>query len=95
MRKVTRLIKEAFEQGKHLKVGNTSTDGRSVFLHGNEIIKRDLSGMVWFTFAGWGTSTTRERIKGITGANVYQPKHEQYVYGKVTLDLHHWHHVRK
>ena len=35
MRKVTEQIKQAFEQGKSKKVGNTETDGTSVFLHGN------------------------------------------------------------
>ena len=94
MRKVTQSIKTAFEQGNHLKVGNTRTNGKSVFLHGNEIIRRDHSGRIWFTFAGWGTPTTRERIKGITGADVYQCKHEQHVYGEKVVDLSEWHHVR-
>mgnify|MGYP005838283939 CR=1 FL=1 len=40
MRKVTQQIKKAFEKGESLKVGNTRTDGKSVFLHGNEIVKR-------------------------------------------------------
>lgn len=72
MRKVTERIKQAFEQGVSLKVGNTRTDGTSVFLHGNEIIKRDASGLVMATLAGWNTPTTRERINGITGLGIYQ-----------------------
>ena len=72
MRKVTERIKKAFEQGVSLKVGNTRTDGTSVFLHGNEIIKRDASGLVMATLAGWNTPTTRERINGITGLGIYQ-----------------------
>lgn len=72
MRKVTERIKQAFEQGVSLKVGNTRTDGTSVFLHGNEIIKRDASGLVMATLAGWNTPTTRERVNGITGLGIYQ-----------------------
>lgn len=72
MRKVTQQIKQAFEQGKHLKVGNTSTNGTSVFLHGNEIVKRDPSGLIMATLAGWNTPTTRERINGITGLGIHQ-----------------------
>jgi len=72
MRKVTQQIKEAFEQGKSLKVGNTRTNGTSVFLHGNEIVKRDPSGLVMATLAGWNTPTTRERVNGITGLGIHQ-----------------------
>jgi hypothetical protein len=72
MRKVTEQIKQAFNQGLSKKVGNTRTDGNSVFLHGNEIIKRDASGLVMATLAGWNTPTTRERINGITGLGIYQ-----------------------
>ena len=72
MRKVTEQIKKAFEQGESLKVGNTRTDGTSVFLHGNEIIRRDISGIVFATLAGWNTPTTRERVNGITGMSFHQ-----------------------
>jgi hypothetical protein len=67
MRKVTQQIKEAFDQGTSKKVGNTRTDGQTVWLHGNEIIKRDAVGLVFATLAGWNTPTTRERVNGITG----------------------------
>ena len=72
MRKVTEQIKTAFENGESLKVGNTRTDGTSVFLHGNEIIRRDVSGIVFATLAGWNTPTTRERVNGITGMGFHQ-----------------------
>jgi hypothetical protein len=72
MRQVTQKIKQAFEKGISLKVGNTRTDGTSVFLHGNEIVKRDPSGLVMATLAGWNTPTTRERVNGITGMNFHQ-----------------------
>lgn len=72
MRKATEQIKKAFEQGKSKKVGNTETNGTSVFLHGNEIVRRDPSGLIFATLAGWNTSTTRERVNGITGMNFHQ-----------------------
>ncbi len=72
MIKVTQQIKKAFEQGTSLKIGNTRTNGTSVFLHGNEIVKRDPSGLVMATLAGWNTPTTRERVNGITGLGIHQ-----------------------
>ena len=72
MRKVTAQIKQAFEQGEPLKIGNTRTDGTSVFLHGNEIIRRDISGLVFATLAGHNTRTTRERVNGIAGMGFHQ-----------------------
>jgi len=72
MRKVTEEIKIAFENGESKKVGNTRTDGTSVFLHGNEIVRREPSGLVLATLAGWNTPTTRERVNGITGMNFHQ-----------------------
>ena len=59
MRKVTEQIKQAFFERKAKTIGNTHTDGESVWLHGNEIIKRDSSGLIFWTLAGWNTPTTR------------------------------------
>jgi hypothetical protein len=72
MRQVTEQIKRAFENRQSLKVGNTSTDGGSVYLHGNEIVRRDISGIVFATLAGYNTRTTRERLNGITGMRFHQ-----------------------
>jgi len=72
MRKVTEQIKQAFEQGTSRKVGNTETDGQTVWLHGNAIVKRDPSGLILATLAGWNTPTTRERVNGITGLGIHQ-----------------------
>lgn len=89
MRKVTKRIKKAFEQGTALKVDNTSTDGTSVFLYGNEIIRRESSGLVVATLAGWNTSTTRERINGITGLDIYQKNFVPMLNGQ-EIDAHDW-----
>ena len=72
MRKVTQQIKKAFNQGKSLKVGNTRTDGQTIWLHGNANVKRDPGGMVRWSLAGWNTPTTRERVNGIANAGVRQ-----------------------
>lgn len=82
MRKVTERIKKAFEQGKTLKIGSTRTNGTSVFLHGNEIVRRDVSGLVFATLAGWNTPTTRERVNGIAEMNFHQVAFEPCLDGE-------------
>lgn len=89
MRKVTQRIKQAFEQGKSLKVDNTRTDGQTVWLHGNAIVKRDPDGLVRWSLAGWNTSTTRERVNGIANAGVHQVKFEPILNGQV-IDSFDW-----
>ena len=83
MRKVTQLIKEAFERRESKKIGNTETDGKTVWLHGNAIVKRDADGLVRWSLAGWNTPTTRERVNGIANANVFQFKFEPVLNGQV------------
>ena len=83
MRKVTQQIKQAFKNGTSLKVGNTRTDGQTVWLHGNAIVKRDPDGLVRWSLAGWNTPTTRERVNGIANANVFQFKFEPVLNGQV------------
>ena len=83
MRKVTQQIKQAFEQGKSLKVGNTKTDGQTVWLHGNAIVKRDPDGLVRASLAGWNTPTTRERVNGITGLCFHQKDFNPMLNGEI------------
>ena len=83
MRKVTEQIKQAFERGEAKTVGNTSTDGNTVWLHGNAIVKRDPDGLVRWSLAGWNTPTTRERVNGIANAGVCQFKFEPVLNGEV------------
>ena len=83
MRVVTKQIKDAFEQGKSLKVGNTKTDGQTVWLHGNAIVKRDADGLVRWSLAGWNTPTTRERVNGIANARVCQVAFEPVLNGEI------------
>ena len=89
MRKVTQQIKQAFEQGTSLKVGNTKTDGKTVWLHGNAIVKRDPDGLVRWSLAGWNSSTTRERVNGIANAGVRQVAFEPILNGQ-EIDSYDW-----
>ena len=70
MRKITQQIKQAFERRESKTIGNTTTDGNTVWLHGNAIVKRDPDGFVRWTLAGWNTPTTRGRVNGIANAGV-------------------------
>lgn len=89
MRKATQQIKQAFNQGTSLKVGNTRTDGQTVWLHGNAIVKRDPDGLVRWSLAGWNTPTTRERVNGIANADVCQFKFEPVLNGQI-IDASDW-----
>src|SRR5210317_126082 len=89
MRKVTEQIKQAFERRESKKIGNTRTDGNTVWLHGNAIVKRDLDGLVRWSLAGWNTPTTRERVNGIANAGVFQFKFKPVLNGQV-IDSSDW-----
>jgi hypothetical protein len=65
MRVVTSKVTGAWRQGKRLTVGNTRTDGRNIWLHGNCIARTTDSGSIEISTAGWPTSTTRDRLNGI------------------------------
>ena len=82
MRKITKDIKRAFEQGRAQTIGNTHTDGNTVWLHGNAIVRRTESGSIEATLAGWNTPTTRERVNGITGMRFHQMNFEAFLDGK-------------
>ena len=60
-RKVTEEIYKAWLHCKRKTIGNTRTDGKSVFLHSHEII-RTVESHTEFCLAGWNTRTTRERV---------------------------------
>tara|TARA_R100000808_G_scaffold512_3_gene2731 strand:+ start:15270 stop:15632 length:363 start_codon:yes stop_codon:yes gene_type:complete len=93
MRKITQRIKSAFESGRELRVDNTYTDGESVWLFGNKIIKRE-NGEVFATLAGWNTPTTRERVNGITGIGFHQEHFLPKVNGR-PVDSREWINVGK
>lgn len=95
MRKVTETIASAFKLGRKRAIGNTSTDGVNLHLHGNLIARIDDKGYLDLTLAGWHTPTTRERLNGILqifGINggFYQRNYEQYLSTScpVSIDRH-------
>lgn len=81
MRKITKQIKEAFENKQSKTVGNTSTNGQAVYLHGNKIIERR-GKHIFATLAGWNTPTTRERLNGILNAGFHQKNFEAFLNDK-------------
>ena len=78
MRKVTSEICRAFNQGEARNIGNSSTDGVALFLHGNKIAEKR-NGSLWITNAGWSTNTTKERLNGLYSVSIYQKKGVWYL----------------
>lgn len=68
-RKAHRTIAEAFNSGKSMKLGNYTTDGKAIYLHGNKIVEKGPNGEINFTLAGWPTNTTRSSLRDF-GINV-------------------------
>jgi len=66
MRKVTREIIKSWARCECRTIGNTSTNGTAIFLHGHGIVwKTDDADVIALTLAGWPTVTTRERLNGV------------------------------
>ena len=64
MRNITETIAHAFMNGYEKTVSNSNTNGKSVFLWGNEIIRK-YQGKIQINLCGYNTVTTRERINGV------------------------------
>jgi len=86
MRQITHEIAKVFRDGRARKIKNTQTDGQAVWLHGNKIVWRDADNprLYYYTLAGWGTVTTRERLNHIAATlghrvHFFQHDHVQYV----------------
>ena len=91
MRKVTKETVEAFLAGYSRTVGNTTTDGKTLFLHGNKIAEKMPDGSIHATLAGWGSPTTRERLNGLCellglGRPFSQKRYGQY-YGQRSVGV--------
>ena len=65
MRHETRRIVQAFMARTPRNEKRTTTDGTSLFLHGNKIAWWEDDRSLRVTMAGWGTVTTRERLNGV------------------------------
>lgn len=69
MRKISQEVAIAFLEGRKKKSGNTMTDGKSLYLHGNEIAKI-VGSVLYITTAGWDTPTTKERLNALPHVSV-------------------------
>lgn len=93
MRTITKKIAIAFKAGQGKAIGNTSTDGSAVFLHGNKIMERR-EGKILCSLSGWNTATTRERLNGILSTldikGRFAQKNFQPNFDGVKIDSHAW-----
>lgn len=78
MRKITKEIVAAFMNHETKRIGNSRTDGSSLYLHGNEIAVH-VKGGIEITTAGWNTPTTRERLNGLPGVRVNVKRGQLYL----------------
>jgi hypothetical protein len=71
MRKITREIVDAFQNSRSLTIGNSRTNGESLWLFDNKIAEIRRDGL-WITNAGWDSATTKERLNGLSGVHIVQ-----------------------
>ena len=71
MRKITREIVDAFQNSRSLTIGNSRTNGEALWLFDNKIAEVRRDGL-WITNAGWDSSTTKERLNGLSGVSIVQ-----------------------
>lgn len=64
MKKITDKIVSAFINRKSSRLGNTWTDGTTLYLHGNIIARWD-NDILQIRTAGWESKTTKERLNGL------------------------------
>ena len=81
MRKVTQVVVNSFMRKSGAKVGNTHTDGTTLFLHNNPIAKHTRDG-IELNACGWLTLTTKERLNGIPGVQITQKAGVWFLNGK-------------
>ena len=79
MRKITKEIVAAFMNHECKRIGNSYTDGTTLYLHDNEIAKFDEDGRLWITNAGWKSNTTKERLNGLPGVSIHQRNYTWYL----------------
>ena len=82
MRKITEQIAAAFIEYRALSIGNSRTDGNSLYLHGNRIAWHD-GNNITITNAGWFSNTTKERLSALPGVAILQKKGEWYINGEL------------
>ena len=93
MRDVTTKVVDAFLKGSTKRVGNTSTDGKAIFLHGHKIAEwrsvttgtiatgEKVEKQLWITNCGYRTNVTKERLNGLPKVSIYQKAFKWYLNG--------------
>ena len=82
MRKITALTTRAFMCREKLTVGDTYTDGDSLYLFGNRIAWHNPNGTGFYiTNCGWETNTTKDRLNGLPGVSIYHKRNTRYLNG--------------
>lgn len=71
MRQITRQIVDAFQSSRSLTIGNSRTNGESLWLFDNKIADVRRDGL-WISNGGWDSKTTKERLNGLMGVNIVQ-----------------------
>jgi hypothetical protein len=98
MRKITKFASTAFLLNRTFKRGNTEVvvskivgDGidltsSALLLHNNLIatltFKDGKAIEMFITNAGWSSNTTKERLNGLPGVNIYQKNWQWYLNGE-------------
>ena len=85
MKKITQETIKAFLESRPLKMGNTQTDGYNLWLHGNKIIKKDITqknSPIFICLQGWNTQTTKERLNGLPNVKVSTKQGQVYLNGE-------------
>lgn len=80
MNKTTTTIVNAFVNGNAKSVGNTKTDGKSLWLFNNKIAEHREDGL-WITNCGWTSRTTKERLNALPDVDISQKKGKWYLHG--------------
>lgn len=81
MRKITEQAINAFISGRSFRSSNTETDGKSLWLHGNLIAKKE-NGSLYITNAGWSSNTTKERLNSLPNVRINQKDFEWFLNGQ-------------
>ena len=88
MRQVTKEIVRAFLSDSNKRISNSEVvsngEFTKLYLFNNLIARKNKStGVIEISMAGYPSLTTRERLNGLPGVNLYQRKGMQYLNGVV------------
>jgi len=88
-RKITQKAVRALLNGGTFRSGNTVVGNGVLSLHGSKIVKVE-DGAVWIRTGGYETQTTKERLNGVPGVQIYQQRGQWYLNGEAWADTSAW-----